>query len=97
MLTLPPSDARSQATRVAYREACRLLGYAGPNAEADEVIDLLGRSDDGSRAARLAAFYPASLTRAVDRAAALARKNPEALLAAGDLALLDLLARGIAR
>jgi len=97
MLTLPPSDARSQATRAAYREACRLLGYAGPNAEADDVIDLLGVNDDGTRSARFAEFYPLALTAAIDRAARLARRNPEALLPVNDLALLDLLAREVIR
>ncbi|MBK7578940.1 MAG: hypothetical protein IPI67_01930, partial [Myxococcales bacterium] len=86
------SETTAAETRTAYAKACALLGYSGPDHEADEVIDLVGVTDDGRRAARLAAFYPAPITEAIDRAARLARLHPEALLDAGHLPLLDLLA-----
>src|SRR5580704_2619795 len=84
-------DARIEETRAAYREACTLLGYAKASREADEVIDLLGVTEDGRRGARLAPFYPNELTAAVDRAAHLARMYPEALIDQNHRALLDLL------
>lgn len=86
------SGDAAHKTRTAYAEACALLGYSGPDREADEVIDLLGVTDDGQRFAKLAGFYPAPITIAVDRAAHHARKCPEALLSDGERALLDLLA-----
>ncbi len=91
MQNLPPADACIQETITAYREACALLGYSGPNREADEIIDFLGVSTDGQRGGRLAAFYPESMIAAVDRAACLARLYPEALIDEASLALLDLL------
>jgi hypothetical protein len=91
MENVPPLDERIQETRTAYRDACALLGYSTPNHEAAEVIDHLGVTEDGRRGGRLAAFYPEAMTAAVDRAAGLARRHPEALLAESHLALLDLL------
>jgi hypothetical protein len=78
-------------TREAYANACARLGYDGPTPEAADVIDILGEADGGSRWARLAAFYPASMTADIDRAARLARKYPEALLSDSEQRLLDLL------
>ena len=91
MHSVPPRDPRIHETRAAYREACTLLGYSTPSREADEVIDLLGVMDDGQRGGKLAPFYPASTTAAVDHAARLARLHPEALIDESHLALLDLL------
>lgn len=93
MESVPPSDKHIKETRAAYLEACALLGYESPNGEADGVIDLLGATEDGARGARLAAFYPETITLAIDRAARLARRYPEALLPEPHLPLLDLLVR----
>jgi hypothetical protein len=76
-------------TRNAFAEACRVLGYTEPNREAEEVIDILGVTEDGKRQGRLAPFYPASITEAVDKAAHLLRKYPEALLSDDERDLLD--------
>ena len=79
------------ATRAAHGDACAKLGYPYPSREADEVIDLTGAGKDGRRFARLAGFYPSDLSATIDRAAALARRCPEALLSDAERALLDLL------
>ncbi len=80
------SASRKRGPRTAKRPR-----YSNPNREADEVIDHLGVTEDGQRGGRLAAFYPEAMTAAVDRAARLARRHPEALLDEGHRALLDLL------
>jgi hypothetical protein len=50
---------QTRTTRREPRTARRApaLGYSEPACEAAEVIDLLGVTDDGRRAARLAPFY----------------------------------------
>ncbi len=97
MRSVPAADERIQQTRAAYHEACAALGYATPSREADDVIDLLGVGADGARWARLAPFYPALITAAVDHAAKLARLYPEALLDDGERIFLDFLTRKATR
>jgi len=94
MDTVPRNQSQFvEETRLAYQHACSVLGYKRASHEFDEIIDYLGVMEDGTRAGRLAPFYPLAITEAIDRAARLAREYPEALLSAGDRDLLDLLMR----
>lgn len=80
-------------TQNSFTEACRVLGNTELTREAEEVIDILGVTEDGKRQCRLAPFYRAIVTETVDKAAQLLRKHPEALLSDDERALLDLMLR----
>ncbi len=81
----------AEQVRRTYQGAVTALGYLERDREVDEVIDLLGVEEDGSRFGRLAGFYPTAMVDAVDLAAQTAREFPEALLADAERRLLDLI------
>ncbi len=95
MTKILQDDDTFKDTKNAFALACTALGYPEPTREAEEVIDLLGVTEDGKRGARLAPFYSESMTTLVDRAARLARLYPEALLEETHIELLDLLVRTV--
>lgn len=58
----------AEQVRRTYQCAVTALGYAERNLEVDEVIDLLGVHEDGSRYGHLPGFYGRSVVDAVDTA-----------------------------
>ncbi len=82
----------AEQVRRAYQGAVTALGYAERNREVDEVIDLLGVQEDGSRFGHLPGFYGRSVVDAVDAAARAARLAPEVFVSDAERALLDLIA-----